>query len=105
MNAKLKEMRLPPQKPKVNQVQRRYLQDRLNKAARDKKDSEDEKMPADLQAAQKRIEAWNRAQWAKANKQRIRISEARKKVEELILFSTPEEALAAVEAFERLKVE
>ena len=102
MNARLKE--LPPSRPKVNQVQRRYLKDRLEQAARAKRDVEDEPMPPDLKRMDKRIEAWRSAQYERSKKQRARIAEARKQVEEAILFMTPDEALAAVQAFEKLTV-
>jgi len=103
MNARIKEQ-LPPSRPKVNQIQRRYLQGRLEQAARDKRDVDTERMPAELKALEKRIGAWHTAQHTKADKIRTKVREARKLADQVILFGTPEEALAAVEKFEKLTV-
>lgn len=102
MNARLKEM--PPARPKVNQVQRRYLNERLTQAARDKDGPKRDPMPAELRKAERRISSWNLAQHRKEVKARNAIRDSRRKVEQVILFGTPDEALAAVEAFEKLIV-
>lgn len=81
MNARLKEM--PPSRPKVNQVQRRYLNERLTQAARNKDGPKREPMPAELRKAKRRISSWNLAQHRKEVKARNAIRDSRKKVDRL----------------------
>lgn len=107
MNAKMKEM--PPSLPKVNQIQRRYLQDRLAVAAR-RKDTDDKMpVPANIAAAEKlreradkALRVWHSAKYKREQRNAARVREAQDKVRQVILFGTPDEALAAVEAFEKL---
>ncbi len=110
MNAKLKEMRLPPSKPKVNQLQRKYLQERLWAAARSKEYPEPAPPPNIAAAIQKAHELdkvvgqWRQRNRTAERKYDERVKLAKAKVNERILFGTPEEALAAVEAFEKLEL-
>lgn len=108
MNARLKDM--PPNKPKVNQVQRKYLQERLGNAVRAKEYPEPTP-PSNIAAAIEKTRELDKVvgQWRQRNRtaerkydERVRLAKA--KVNERILFGTPEEALAAVEAFEKLEV-
>lgn len=101
MNAKLKEL---PQVPRSNQFQRKYLEERLYKAAQAKRGPEDRKPPPNIVAAQKLIRRWEHEGYAAASKARQRVSSARAVVREKILFGTPEEALAAVQRFEKLSL-
>lgn len=108
MNARLKEM--PPNKPKVNQIQRRYLQERLGEAARAKEYPEPTPPPNVNSAIQKIHELdkvvgqWRQRNRTAARKYDERVKLAKAKVNERILFGTPEEALAAVEAFEKQQI-
>lgn len=105
MNARMKEM--PPSKPKVNQLQRKFLQERLMAAQRAKEVADKRVQPSAVIAARKVHEAsgkiiqkYDGSQWERDKRGRKLVSAAVDKVKEKILFGTPEEALAAVEAFE-----
>lgn len=108
MNARLKEM--PPNRPKVNQVQRKYLQDRLRDAQREKEIVDGRPVPPAVAAARKAQEAaskivsqFDNGKWAREKRGRKIIGRAADRAREKILFGTPDEALAAVEAFERIE--
>ncbi len=73
-------------------------------AARCKRDHKEPAEPPQVKAARKVITAWDRANWQAASERRSRIEKAQAHARERILFGTPEEALAAVQAFEKLTV-
>lgn len=88
----------------LNQTQRKYLQDRVSKANSNRRQRPDRKKnePANIKSARKLIGAYEAARWAVESRTRSKIETAKSAVQEKILFGTPEEALAAVQEFEKL---
>jgi len=92
-----------PAKPKCNPVQRKYLEERLREARRRRSSRDkDEKMPAAVQAAQRKVDKWNVKQRRATSKVYAERARAEAKAREVILFGTPVDALAAVVAYEKL---
>jgi len=92
-----------PAKPKCNPVQRKYLEERLREARhRHNSRDKDEKMPAAVRAAQRKVDQWNVKQRREAIKVYAERARAEAKAREVILFGTPVEALTAVIRYEKL---
>jgi hypothetical protein len=92
----------------TNQAQRKYLDKRFRDARSEKltqaSNHEDGPMPPEIRRARLVIRQWEAAKYRKTKARRDRVHAACAKIEQRILFGTPAEALAAVEAFEKLKV-
>lgn len=100
-----------PKLIRTTQDQRRHLQERASAARRKAEDAKFE-FPkphkivlAEKQAAHSRkiYDKWQTAKYRAETVRKGKIREARAQVDQLILFGTAEAALAAVEAFERMK--
>jgi hypothetical protein len=85
-------------------VQRKYLEDRLRKAANDHENSfRRPKVPSRVILARKIVARWDHSDYAARMRHVARIAKVRKKVTELILFGDARSALKAIRAFEKKK--
>ena len=83
----------------MNPSQKKYLRERLQKAKWNH-DRVRPKTPAAVLRAGKIVLAWNKQQSALDEKARQKVEARYKRAQEILLFGTADEALAAVKAFE-----
>ena len=87
--------------PKSNASQRKYLRERLE-AIRYSRYDADPPEPADVKAARKKIEAWEKGVQSARDKADAAYRQARTRAKEAILFDSAENALKLVVAYEQM---
>lgn len=87
---------------RCNRYQTKALQERVRTAQFKKYDSlEYSPKPKEIRAMERAVAAWYRVENTKIRKVREAVAREKKKLDDFILFAAVDEALAAVDAFER----
>lgn len=85
-------------------IQRKYLESRLDSAARDKENNyKEEPKPQRVRDCEKVIDRWDRMKFRKRTRFMNKIRSFKRKMREIILFGESDKALKAIKDFEARK--